>query len=83
MTFTGLRFSMKNMMLKVSYALILDFFTALSLLNVPLQKIEATPKICDSYRTGNEKELRYPDLHCRRFQPRPPKIRLHCRLELC
>ena len=55
-------------MLKVSNALILDFFTALSLLNVPLQKIEATPKICDTYRTGNEKELRYPNLHCRRFQ---------------
>ena len=59
---------MKNLMLKVSYALTLDFFTALSLLNVPLQKIEATPKFCDSYRTRNEKELRYPSLQCRRFQ---------------
>ena len=37
-------------MLKVPNALILDFFTALSLVNVPLQKIEATPKFCDSYR---------------------------------
>ena len=46
----SLRIPMKNLMLKVSNALILDFFTALSLVNVPLQKIEATPKFCDSYR---------------------------------
>lgn len=59
---------MKNVMLKVSYALILDFSTALSLVNLPLQKIEATAKFCDSYRTRNEKELRYPNLQCRRFQ---------------
>ena len=55
-------------MLKVSYALILDFFPTLSHVNVPLQKIEATPKFCDSYRTRNEKELCYPSPQCRRFQ---------------
>ena len=51
-------------MLKVSYALILDFSTALSLVNVPLQKVEATHKFCDSYRTRNAKELCYPILAC-------------------
>ena len=59
---------MKNLTLKVSYALILDFSTALSLVNVPLQKIEATHKFCDSYRTRNAKELCNPSLQCRRFQ---------------
>ena len=55
-------------MLKVSNAPILDFFTALSPVNVPLQKIEATPKFRDSYRTRNAKELCYPSPQCRRFQ---------------
>ena len=46
-------------MLKVSNALILDFFTALSLVNVPLQKIEATPKFCDSYRYRVLHEIKF------------------------
>ena len=46
-------------MLKVFNALILDFFTALSLVNVPLQKIEATPKFCDSYRYRVLHEIKF------------------------